>query len=419
MTKYFAILLILLLTVFPVSSFRTWAGTPVAESKKSEKAKKKEIRKVLSQAKASLKQGKDLQNVEKSLNTLLNDTSNVRDERIHLLLFQCLEMQYQQGNEKLFLKQKYDTATLFLTARKMFLAFEKFDSVDALNMESGRAFPKYRREHSQKLVPYYHNLYTGGIYFFNHKKYDDALKCSETFLSAPHWPLFSSVRLQADSSVVNHASYLSFMSSYKTGDSQRALKYKDSAKRHIPRLESTLQCLCEIYQKENMEEDYLSALQTGVDSFPTSTYFFPRLVDLYCEDGKYDTALSLTEKVIASDTTNLLLHVTRQTLLLNLARYQECVDEGLRIISVNDSISEAHYNIALAYYNQALEKDIELKKKPRERTKQVNALYRKCLPYMQRYRSLAPEQRDRWRPVLYDIYLNLNMGKEFEEIVEQ
>ena len=419
MTKYFAIFLIISLAVVPVSSYKTWADTSVTDSKKSEKAKKKEIKKVLSQVKASLKQGKDLQNVEKSLNTLLNDTANVRDERIHLLLFQCLDMQYQQGNEKLFLKQKYDTATLFLTARKMFLAYERFDSVDALNMQAGRVLPKYRKEHSQKLIPYYHNLYTGGIYFFNHKKYDEALKCSETFLSAPHWSLFSSVKLQADSSVVNHASYLSFMSNYKKGDNQRALKYKDSALKYIPRLESTLQCLCEIHHKENMVEEYLSALQTGVDSFPTSTYFFPRLVDIYCEDGKYDIALSLTEKVIASDTANLLLHVTRQTILLNLARYDDCIKEGLQIISANDSISDAHYNIALAYYNQALEKDMELKKKPRERIKQVNALYRKCLPFMQRYRSLAPDQRDRWRPVLYDIYLNLNMGKEFEEILKQ
>ena len=36
---------------------------------------------------------------------------------------------------------------------------------------------------------------------------------------------------------------------------------------------------------------------------------------------------------------------------------------------------------------------------------------------MERYRELAPDQKDKWAAALYNIYLNLNMGKKFEEIV--
>lgn len=42
--------------------------------------------------------------------------------------------------------------------------------------------------------------------------------------------------------------------------------------------------------------------------------------------------------------------------------------------------------------------------------------YRKALPYLERYRQLAPDMKDRWSRPLYTIYLNLNMGKEFDEI---
>lgn len=35
---------------------------------------------------------------------------------------------------------------------------------------------------------------------------------------------------------------------------------------------------------------------------------------------------------------------------------------------------------------------------------------------MERYRKLAPNEKDKWVPILYTIYLNLNMGKEFDEI---
>lgn len=37
---------------------------------------------------------------------------------------------------------------------------------------------------------------------------------------------------------------------------------------------------------------------------------------------------------------------------------------------------------------------------------------------MERYRALAPNQKDKWAPALYNIYLNLNMGKKFEEITK-
>ena len=35
---------------------------------------------------------------------------------------------------------------------------------------------------------------------------------------------------------------------------------------------------------------------------------------------------------------------------------------------------------------------------------------------MERVRQLQPENKDRWAPLLYRIYLNLNMGKEFDEM---
>jgi hypothetical protein len=46
----------------------------------------------------------------------------------------------------------------------------------------------------------------------------------------------------------------------------------------------------------------------------------------------------------------------------------------------------------------------------------MRQLYQKALPYMERYRALAPQEKDKWAAALYNIYLKLNMGREFEEI---
>jgi hypothetical protein len=48
--------------------------------------------------------------------------------------------------------------------------------------------------------------------------------------------------------------------------------------------------------------------------------------------------------------------------------------------------------------------------------REIRQLYQKALPYMERYRALAPQEKDKWAAALYNIYLKLNMGKQFEEI---
>ena len=48
--------------------------------------------------------------------------------------------------------------------------------------------------------------------------------------------------------------------------------------------------------------------------------------------------------------------------------------------------------------------------------KEMQKLYRKALPYMERYRALEPKETEKWAAALYNIYLKLNMGREFEEI---
>jgi tetratricopeptide repeat protein len=35
---------------------------------------------------------------------------------------------------------------------------------------------------------------------------------------------------------------------------------------------------------------------------------------------------------------------------------------------------------------------------------------------LEEYRKREPQDKDKWAVALYTIYLNLNMGKEFEEI---
>ena len=75
-----------------------------------------------------------------------------------------------------------------------------------------------------------------------------------------------------------------------------------------------------------------------------------------------------------------------------------------------DAVPEAYYLAGTALLNQALPLD------PLRQKKQLRKMYTKARPYMERYRQLCPEQQQRWGPALYRIYLNLNLGRQFDEI---
>lgn len=89
-------------------------------------AQKKEITAARDQVKA----GKDLNKAQASMEKLLKDSANLGNKKIWVTLFDAVRKQYEQGNEKLYLKQKYDTAQLFNLGRQMFLIAQGLDSVE-------------------------------------------------------------------------------------------------------------------------------------------------------------------------------------------------------------------------------------------------------------------------------------------------
>ena len=91
-------------------------------------AQKKEI----SEARSNIKSRSNLCQAEASMRGLLADSANRRNVKIYLTLAEAVRAQYEEANEKLYLKEGYDTAAFFDTARRMFLAYESLDSIEIL-----------------------------------------------------------------------------------------------------------------------------------------------------------------------------------------------------------------------------------------------------------------------------------------------
>ncbi len=374
-------------------------------------AQKKEI----AQAQTYIKSGKNLDKAEADMRKLLNDSTNRKNMKAWQALTEAIRMQYEQGNEKLYLKQQYDTASLFLTNHRMFLAYEAMDSIDALPNKKGKIEPKFRKRNATYLNEYRLNLYNGGVFFISKQKYSTAFSMLDAYIDCANQPLFKSFAYKKDSKHSLSAAYLATLCGVKLSDNAMALKHAKAALLYKPGREKTLQSLANIY--DNMKDTllYKQTLKQGIEEYPKSEYFFTRLVDYYNNTNKLDSALYIVDKCIGKDSLNILFLYAKSSIMLNTGHYDNCITISDKIISLNDSTADAYYNAGVAFLNKAFEAEKNATKRNKS---MITKYYKNSLGYMERYRGLAPDQKEKWAPVLYNIYLNLNMGKKFEEITK-
>lgn len=372
-------------------------------------------KKEMSQAKSFVKNGNELPKAEEMMRNLLKDSVNRKNEKIWLILFDAIRKQYDLGNEQLYLKNQYDTAQLFNAAHKMFLVLESFDSIDAAPDEKGRVSLKYRKKHAEYLNAYRPNLYSGGLFFARKRNYVQAFNLFDTYIDCKNQPLLSAYNYDSKDKNLPHAAYMALYCGFKQNDTAKTLKYVDLAMKDTAMISHIYQYLAKTYDVMGDTVKYKAILVDGFERYPKMVFFFSHLFDLYYKQGNMEESLVLCDKALRTDSTNNIFKFAKSMVLLNIGRYDECISISDELIAQNDTLADAYLNAGLAYFNQAVRvgSSTLVSRSQKER---LLFLYKSAMPYMQRYRILAPNHMDKWAMPLYTIYLNLNMGREFDEI---
>lgn len=380
-------------------------------------AQTKQQKKDLSQARINVKGGKDLDNTIKTLTRLLSESEEMRtNEKVYVTWYEAVEKLYAQGNEKLYLREQYDTAKLFNYAKEMFCILERLDSVAAGKVTKEGAKVEYRNKHAQILNTYRPNLFFGGSFFLRKNDYKTAFNFFDTYIDCANQPIFSgSYDYMKNDTLMPDAAYLATHCGYHLGDADKTLKYVELAQRDNAHLCITVQYTAEAYRIKNDTTQYLATLRRGFRQFTTNPYFFTYLQDWYTKNNMHEEALQLCDDALKQDSTWMIVLLSKGSTLLNIERNKECIEICNKIISLNDSISDAYFYAGTAYLNEALklEDNISTLRKNKAKLKEI---YQQAMPYMEKYRGLCPDDKQRWAPALYRIYLNLNMGKKFEEM---
>lgn len=376
-------------------------------------AQKKEINTAID----NLKANKDLDKVESSMTTLLKDSSNIRNEKIWNLLFESLKKQYEAGNEKLYLKQKYDTASLFNIASRMFSLMTRYDSIEAEPDKNGKVKLKMRKQNSNTLNSLRPNLFNGGIYFIRKQNYSNAYTLLNQYVNAAEMPIFKAYNYSEKDNNLPKAAYWAAYCGFKLNNPQMVLSNTYLALKDKEHYESMMQYLAATYMLENDTTRSIETLEEGFELYPKSEYFFSHLMEYYSKKSNWEKATVLTNKAIKADSTNLRAWVAKGTILINSGDYENSFRISQSIIKKDSTLEEAWLNAGLAKYNQGVNKEHDSNNFKQKR-QQVLSYYKEALPYLEKYRNLCPNNADKWAMPLYSIYLNLNMGKQFDEIDE-
>ena len=367
-------------------------------------------KKQMAEAENYLRSGKNFDKAEQLMTKLLKDSVNRQNPRIYNLWLQAVEKQYDALNEKMYKHQTIDTTNLFKLTRRIFTVAERLDSIDMQPDKKGKVSLNYRKDNSQRLIDYRPNLFFGGANHLRKSNFQTAYEFFETYIDCARQPLFSDHDLLNSDTRMGEAAYWATYCGYRLNDPVLTLRHHELARRDTSKLEFTLQYAAEAWNRLGDEARFNELLWEGFAFFPKSTYFFPRLMDGYTRKGNYEQALSVVDEALKADSLSELFLYAKSTMLLNLGRYAESLDYSKRLLTLNDQMADAYYNAGTACLNIILNMDT------RRHKKQIKKMYQKAQPYMETYRRLAPDAKDKWGPALYRIYFNLNLGKQFDEI---
>ena len=367
-------------------------------------------RKQIGEARTILKSGKNYEQAERLMTDLLKDSANRENRRIYEIWLQSVQKQYDQANEKFYLKKQQDTAQFFSIVRRMFTISERLDSLDARPDKKGRVSPDLRSSVSSDMMGYRPNLFVGGAYYVRKAEFLKAFDFFETYIDCMRQPLFSGRDLEHTDPKMPEAAYWATYSGYRMQDAVLTLRYHKMALRDSAKADYTLQYAAEAWRWLKDDSMYVATLLEGFHRYPKSNYFFPRLMDSYTEKRCYDEALKVADEALAVDSLSELFLFAKSLVLLNMEKYAQSLEYTNRLIAINPDMADAYYNAGTAYLNIALRMD------SRRHKKQIRKMYQNALEPLEHYRQLAPNEKQKWGPALYRVYFNLNMGKQFDEI---
>ncbi len=378
---------------------------------------------VIRQAKDNLKKKQNLEQTAKNLMAEAAKPETKRKERIECLQLaaECSQRLYEAENLRLYLKQKYDTTKFFSSILDMFIRLEMADSIGAQPDEKGRVKPVNRRRNHDILKPFRANLLNGGRWHFRKAQMAQAYPFLDTYVATATHPLFAADSLLKTDTLIRPTAYLAAVAAHTSANHDGVIRHAAMAKDAGMQSYIIEEYLAKAWLAKGDTARWLDTLHEGVRLYPSHPYFFTNIIDYNVSNHRYDESLALADSMITIADSVALYWYAKSIVYLKQGKDREVIDACDSCLVRDDKFVDAYYNKGIASLNLAViyaeqaSSDINDPQYRRDH-EIIRSLYLLAKQPMEKVRELAPDDKARWAAPLYRIYLNLNMGKEFDEI---
>ena len=323
----------------------------------------------------------------------------------------------EQENEKIYLGQTCDTARFFSSVKGIFnYSVKAYEKGIAQGM---KAVPLHEKT-CARLWMYYPNLGVACHYYYKKGDYAQACDYLDTYIQTAQSPLFSDApKPLLDELHLPTMAFFRLKSNYELRQYAKVIQDASLAMHDSLHHGSTLRYLSLASLREGKMEEYVAYLYRGLREAPGASFFYSQLSDYYQRSDQLGRALLLTDSLLQVRPGTSLYLFGKSYLLMKLKRYAESIRVSEDLLGHDDEWVEAYYNVGVCYCNMAAE---ALRRKPADveqynaLSRQVHDYYEAARPYLEHYREAYPDRVRKWGPLLYRVYLNLNMGDAFDEV---
>lgn len=376
---------------------------------------------IIKEAKEAIKNGSNLEQTESKLIEAVQTEKNIY-KRLDYYYYAALlnRKMNDMENEKLYLKQAYDTAKFFNSIYSVFQHMSAYDSLTD-SIPSEKKIRKYKEKAIHLLKMYPENLLNGGRFYFMKKDYPHAYAFFDCYLTAADKGLFQIQPAEKQDSILHRVARWATSCAYRMKDPKKVLLHSQLALQDTVVRRFIYEYQAKAYLALGDTANWLSTLKAGLIHEPDYSYFFASLTDYLNRNLRYEEALQLADTMLTFRPKNTFFWYAKSLVLLNLKRYEESIMAADSAIAHDSIYMYAYYNKGLAFCNMAVSMNdsaaayIAQDKYQYFHQKSV-AYYAQALRPMEIVRVLAPKDTMRWAPPLYRIYLNLNMGSQFADI---
>lgn len=320
-------------------------------------------------------------------------------------------------NEKIYLKRAYDTARYYNSIYQMYRYLEQCDSVEHIT-------GKYKRRPSAReiLLENRANLLNGCRFYLRKQNFTEAYRLMDLYLYSAEYPMLKQDFLNQTDTMYQRVAYWMVAVSYHIGKYQGVIKYAPVALRYAKNEQSIHEYFCKSHLALGDTAAWLHGLKRGIANFPDHAYYFTSLLEYLNTHSKYDEILLFADKMIQYDPKKTLFWYAKALAYLHKNDYKNCITNCDVVLKLDSTHVDAYYFKGLVFCNKAKSVSEEMKKETLKSVryqvfkKEMTDLYVMAEAPLEKMRKLSPEQAERWAPLLYQVYLNLNKGKEFDEI---